>query len=310
MEERQREETLFHNEVRDMALKEDSETYEYFWSNRKFYSITRRSHEFSMAWLTERGRGKRILDYCCGNGGTSISLAKQGFEVVGIDISDVSVENCRQSASEEGVTDLATFYVMDAEDTEFDDDSFGLIVCSGVLHHLDLNRAFPELTRVLRPDGEIICIEPLDCNPFIQLYRKRTPHLRTKWEAEHILTLKDLDLAQQFFGHVDVRFFHLATLGAVPFRNTPWFDTILGWLEAVDRVILSLPGIQLQAWQMIFTLSQPDQPGTQGSFVEEGNRTGRRILAGAAALAGLLGVVLVWRSCSRKHNSQTSGGCP
>ena len=263
MEERKQKEIEFHNKIRDLALQKKQETYNYFWSNRKFYSITRKSIQFFQDWLIQRGQDKKVLDYCCGDGGTSITLAKQGFQVVGIDISDISIENCRRAAVQENIAEKTTFYIMDAENMDFDDDSFDLIVCSGVLHHLDLTQAFPELARVLKPDGEIICIEPLAYNPFIQLYRKRTPHLRTEWEAEHILTLEDLDLTRKYFGHVEVKFFHLATLAAVPFRNTPWFNTFLGWLEAVDEVILRLPLIQTQAWQMIFTLSQPDQSSVE-----------------------------------------------
>ncbi|MBN1992358.1 MAG: methyltransferase domain-containing protein [Anaerolineae bacterium] len=296
MEKRKLEEIEFHNKIRDMALKEDQESYQYYWSNRKFYSITRKSIQFYENWLIERGQDKKVLDYCCGDGDTSITLAKQGFQVVGIDISNVSIENCRQRAIQEGLADQTTFYVMDAEKMEFDSDDFDLIICNGVLHHLDLNCAFPELARVLKPEGEIICIEPLAYNPFIQLYRKRTPHLRTEWEAEHILTLEDLDLAQKFFGQVEVKFFHLATLAAVPFRNMPWFDTLLSWLEAIDEIILKLPLIQMQAWQMIFTLSQPGQPSTQGSFTASKKRAEKKLLVGVLALAAFIGAIWIWRS--------------
>lgn len=302
MEKRKQQEIDFHNKIRDIALREDQEAYNYYWSNKKFYSITRKSTKFYNDWLVQKGQDKKVLDYCCGDGDISISLAKQGFEVVGIDISGVSIENCRRAAIQENVSDKTTFDVMDAENMEFDDDSFDLIVCSGVLHHLDLTKAFPELARVLKPNGEIICIEPLAYNPLIQLYRKRTPHLRTEWEAEHILTLADLDLARKYFGQVEVKFFHLATLAAVPFRNIPWFDALLGWLETVDEIILSFSVIQTQAWQMIFTLSQPNQPSTQGSFVMAKRQVEKKLLVGTLALAGLIGAVLTWRSYWQKYS--------
>ncbi len=305
MEERKQKEIEFHNKVRDMRLKKDQEAYNYYWSNRKFYSITRKSTQFYNNWFKQRRRNKKVLDYCCGDGGISISLAKQGFDVTGVDISNVSIENCRQKTIKENVIEKTTFQVMDAENMTFDDDFFDLIVCSGVLHHLDLSQAFPELARVLKPEGEIICIEPLAYNPLIQLYRKRTPQLRTEWEAEHILTMHDLDLARNFFGRVEVKFFHLATLGAVPFRNTPWFDTILSWLEAVDEVILRLPFIQTQAWQMIFTLSQPNQVSQQESFVARHKQTQKKLLWGALALAGSIGGLLAYSRLHRNDPKNT-----
>ena len=238
-----------------------------------------------------------MLDYCCGDGGVSVFLAKHGADVVGIDISETSIENCRQAAIREGADGNVTFCVMDAENmVGFDDDFFDIIMCMGVLHHLDLSLAFPELARVLKPDGEILCGEPLAYNPLIQWYRKRTPHLRTEWEAEHILTFRDLDLAQKFFGRVDVKFFHLATLAAVPFRNSPWFDTLLGLLEALDEVILKWPIVQTQAWRMLFTLSRPHQPPLQGSFEEAKRQAEKKAIAGVLLAVGLLIAVWTWRS--------------
>ncbi len=108
-----------------------------------------------------------------------------------------------------------------------------------------------------RLDGEIICDERLAHNPLIRLYRKRTPHLRTKWEVEHILT-NSLKL-EEYFGKVETNFFHLATFAAVPLRNTPVFKFILNLLEAVDRVLLKLPLLKWQAWQVVFVLSQPNK---------------------------------------------------
>jgi len=260
MESRKQQEQQFHDKVRNPSLRQNSDEFEHFWSNRKFYSIARKSTKFWEDWVLQRCKGKKVLDYCCGNGGVSIFLAKHGADVIGIDISEVSIDTCRQSAIRERVDGNTVFYVMDAEKMKFDNASFDIIVCMGVLHHLDVRLAFPELARVLKPDGEIFCGEPLAYNPLIQWYRKRTPHLRTQWEAEHILTFRDLDLAQKSFARIDIKFFNLATLAAVPFRNTPWFDALLGMLEVIDEVMLKLPVVQKLAWMIFFSLSIPHKP--------------------------------------------------
>lgn len=254
---RKQEEIEFHNKIRGVEVAGDAAEYEYYHSNKKFYAIDRANRSLCERWLRERVQGKEVLDYCCGEGEYALAAARYGGRVTGIDLSDVSVDICRREAERQGVTESTRFLVMDAEQLEFDDDSFDYIVCAGVLHHLDLPRAYAELARVLRPGGEILCMEPLKHNPIIQWYRNRTPHLRTEFEAQHILSRSDLELARRFFGRVDYSFFHLATLAAVPFRNLPGFRALLGALEAVDRVILSIPGFRWMAWITVFVLADP-----------------------------------------------------
>jgi len=257
MESRKQKERELHNLLRSNDLKKDDEKFRYLTSNKKFYSINRKSLNFFRDWLLRESRGKKVLDYCCGNGEQAIFLAKNGIEVVGIDISDTSIENCRQIARQEKVDNKATFLVMDAEKTEFPDNHFDTILCAGVLHHLDTSKAFPELSRITKPGGKVICDEPLVYNPIFHLYRKMTPHLRTAWEMEHILSKKDLDVAKESFAGVETNFFHLFSVAAVPFRNTAVFEPVLGLLEKADDLALKLPLVKWLAWQIVFVLSSP-----------------------------------------------------
>ena len=83
------------------------------------------------------------------------------------------------------------------------------------------------------------------------------PQLRTEWEAHHILTKEDIMVSAKYFDNVDMRFFHLLTLAAVPFRNSKIFNPILSFTESLDDIILKLPFIKWWAWQVIFILSKP-----------------------------------------------------
>jgi ubiquinone/menaquinone biosynthesis C-methylase UbiE len=257
MDERKQKEAEFHDKLRNEKLKESIVKYQCFTSNRKFYSITRESINFLNNYLFNKYKGKRVLDYCCGDGNLAISLAKKGIEIVGIDISEVSIKNSKNLAEKEGIENKTSFFIMDAEKTEFPDNYFDGIICAGVLHHLKIENAFKEMARILNPAGTIICNEPLAYNPIFQLYRRLTPHLRTKWEMKHILNKKDIKLAENYFGKVEAKFFHLSTLLAVPFRDLFFFNSILGALEKIDSIILKLPGFQWWAWQIIFILSKP-----------------------------------------------------
>ena len=126
----------------------------------------------------------------------TIRAAKAGAELsLGFDISSVSVENAREASKE---YDNVRFFQADAENTQLPDNSIDRVICSGMLHHLDLSYAFPELRRILKPGGKILAVEALNYNPAIKLYRMLTPSMRTEWEKAHILSLRDITFAKDF----------------------------------------------------------------------------------------------------------------
>jgi ubiquinone/menaquinone biosynthesis C-methylase UbiE len=232
-------------------------------SNERFYAVTRSSVEFVRTWLREHCPGKKVLDYCCGDGPFTLWLAEAGAEVYGIDISPVSIDSGTAAAARRGLSGRAVFRVMDAEAMTFPDATFDVAIVHGVLHHLDLDRAYAELARVLKPGGQVICTEALRHNPIIQRYRRRTPHLRTAWEVDHILGKPEIEQAHRYFESVKVAgFFHLATIAAVPFRGSRVFPALLRALEAADSFLLKIPILRWQAWMAVFVLSQPKHRNT------------------------------------------------
>lgn len=65
--------------------------------------------------LSELGiKSGKVLDVGCGTGRISIELAKQGYEVVGIDISPKYIELAKAKASESGVEGKVKFILCDA----------------------------------------------------------------------------------------------------------------------------------------------------------------------------------------------------
>jgi ubiquinone/menaquinone biosynthesis C-methylase UbiE len=228
------------------------------WVNMKYYAIERASRNFVERWYEQHVEGMRVLDYCCGNGEDGVLIVGFGAkEVVGIDISEVSVENSQNLAVREGFADRVSHMVADAEETGFEDSTFDIVTEYGSLHHLDLDKAFAELARVLKPGGKAICQEAIRHNPLIHLYRKLTPSLRTPWEIPHILGRSSLNNAKRYFETVEVHHYHLVSLLSVPFRHTKLFNPLLSLLERVDQVLLSIPGLRWMAWQMVIVLSDP-----------------------------------------------------
>jgi ubiquinone/menaquinone biosynthesis C-methylase UbiE len=228
------------------------------WENMKYYSVERRSREYVLNWLRLHCENSRVLDLCCGNGADSIFIAREcNAKVVGCDLSNVSIDNCRVLAGREGVADQVRFDLQDAEKMSYPDNSFDIVTEYGALHHVDLPKVYAEMARVLRPGGRAICNETLGHNLVINWYRKLTPHLRTAYEVNHILKKPQIELAKKYFREVHISHYHLFTLAAVPFRKTSIFEALLTFLESVDEILLKLPVIQWQAWQAVIELHNP-----------------------------------------------------
>lgn len=247
---------------REASFVEGSEEYAKHFSNMKFYSVTKSSFAHRDALLYENIAGAVALDYCCGNGEVALEMARRGArKVYGIDISEVAIANARKLAELQGVADICDFRVMDAEHTEFPDDTFDVIHEYGALHHLELKAAFSELSRILKPEGKLVCTEAMRHNPLIHWYRNRTPHLRTEWEVEHILGVPEVNSGSAYFASLDRRMFHLAALAAVPFRKSALFKPMLAFLEAADSVLLSIPYLDRMAWVAVVEYRQPKKGG-------------------------------------------------
>lgn len=249
LEDRKKKELEFHDLDRTRSRREelDPQTHEEFYGNRKYYRATAPSSEFVQSWIRNNAKDKVFLDYACGDGGSAIAAAKAGAALaIGLDISSVSVQNARAQAVQAGVAGNTFFVQADAENTGLPSKSVDAIICSGVLHHLDLSFAFPEIRRILAPGGKVLAGEALNYNPAIKLYRKLTPKMRTEWEAAHILSLKDVRFAQRFFDLEAVRYWHVVAIlgGRLP--------GLLPLLHVCDQVLTKIPLVQLMAW--IFTI--------------------------------------------------------
>ena len=254
LDERKRKELEFHDRDRDRAAGQslDQDTYEKFYGNKKYYGTTQQSRQYLDRWIAENGRGKVFLDYACGNGELAIQAAKAGAKLaIGLDISPVSVENARSDARAAGVESNTYFIQADAENTKLPADSVDSVVCSGMLHHLDLSFAFPELRRILAPGGRILALEALDYNPAIKIYRYVTPQMRTEWEKAHILSLADVRFAKRFFEIGEVRYWHITSIAGA------FAKPLLPALDAVDRLLTKLPLVKYLAWMFTFELIKP-----------------------------------------------------
>ena len=247
LEERKKEEAEFHDFSHDMETNLD---------NKKFYTTNRVSHDYLQNWLKTNSKGKIFLDYACGNGVESVKVAKYGAElVIGIDISQGSVNNAKALAQKEGVADKCLFFVGDCENTELPNSCIDTVLCAGVLHHMNLDYVYPELQRIMKPGAKLLAVEALNYNPVIRAYRMRTPEMRTDWEKDHILDLDDVQHAKKYFRVDELKFWHLTSFVAAFFRRIPiLFNLLLGLFNFMDSILTKIPFLQRMAWQFTFVL--------------------------------------------------------
>lgn len=236
----------------------------------KFYSITKKQSEYHLNAVLKHCNSKgRILDYGCGSGRFSQRLISDGdifrsestickdeiyngFEIDGIDISEERIQQARSLALAN-----TNFNVMDAMNTNFEDQTFDCITGSAILHHLDIELALKEINRILKKDeGIAVFTEPLGTNPFINLFRKATPKQRT--EDEHPLSRKDFLLFEKYFENVKIECFNFFTLLAVPLRKTRNFENILAKLNTLDQYFFKyIPFSKKLAWSCVCVMAKP-----------------------------------------------------
>jgi SAM-dependent methyltransferase len=216
----------------------------------KWYGAVWHGIELQKQMVRTYARDKDVLEYGCSDGAFSLitlKLPEICRSMTGIDISDVAIDKANARAAALGYGN-ASFRQMNAEAMRFPDESFDLVWGVAIIHHLDLDKSFSEVARVLRPGGVAVFSEPMGHNPVLNLYRKRTPEIRTP--DEHPLRTEDFALARRYFSRVDTVFYGMFTVLSVMLGahggSRPWRVA-----RAIDDVILRPPLIGRYAWSCL-----------------------------------------------------------
>lgn len=112
-----------------------------------------RSHRHLLPWITTMKAGKSVLEIGSGIGLDTYTLAKQGLDVVAVDLTHVGVATARRRFLRHGMS--GSFAMADAGYLPFADNHFDYVYSFGVLHHAaDTAKTITEVYRVLKPGGE------------------------------------------------------------------------------------------------------------------------------------------------------------
>lgn len=121
-----------------------------------FFNIGGVSSIDRLAELLRIDEDTSILEVGCGTGGNACYLAnKYGCRVTGIDIAEHMVRQAQNRAEKLGLTDKVAFYVGDAYNLDFPDNSFDIVFTIFTSQFLDPSVAFKEFSRVLDRDGRL-----------------------------------------------------------------------------------------------------------------------------------------------------------
>lgn len=108
-------------------------------------------------------KGDQILDLCCGSGTLTLKLAKELKDkesawVTGLDFSEKMLEKAMEKSEK---TQLPVDFILgDALNLDFQAQTFNKVVNTFALRNLsNIERAFEEIFRVLKEDGQVYILE-------------------------------------------------------------------------------------------------------------------------------------------------------
>ena len=120
---------------------------------------------------------KSLLEVGCGDGRLTALLADKARELTAIDPDQDSIKLARTNIPE------VTFLVGSGENLDFADESFDIVLFSYSLHHQDCVKALSEAQRVVRPNGQILILEPThdgEYTELVSIFEPQEPQLLLK----------------------------------------------------------------------------------------------------------------------------------
>lgn len=128
---------------------------------RTYYYFLNRPQVNVVLRLIRNRKNISILDIGTGTARIPIAIAKRRSDckIFAIDLSANMLQVASRNIKEKKLKNNITLQQIDAKNLDFKDDSFDIVICSNMLHHLeDPTRALNEIKRVVKKDGGIIVI--------------------------------------------------------------------------------------------------------------------------------------------------------
>jgi len=136
--------------------------------NGRFYWATKHSFvsekEKKLLSQLSAANGNSILEVGCGEGPNLANISNK-YDKSGVDYSQELIAFSRKNIRD------ASFYCQDATNLQFPDDSFDIVFCRDLIHHLrNRSKLISEMYRVCKPGGSVFLIESNGWNPIINVF--------------------------------------------------------------------------------------------------------------------------------------------
>ena len=198
-------------------------------------------------------KGAEILDFACGTGLHTKTLAGMGFRLTGVDLSPKSIEAAiKYTAHQDNVIQLL---VGDQKHNALNR-KFDAIFVSGALYYLD--ESMPNwFAHHLNSNGILIAVETVGDNHILNTYRKLMHKFRGHRDAQtlnHLLSIEDYGVYHKYFETCNTELFGLLAplCGYLPkFLRKP----LTPFAENIDKKVLHL--LPTLAFKIVVKLQRP-----------------------------------------------------
>jgi len=105
-----------------------------------------------------------ILDVATGTALVAIAIVKKmegNCHITGIDMTSGMLDQARHNIERSGTGNVIVLRETAAEELPFDEQSFDLVNCSLAIHHMDVAKVLAEISRVLKPGGQMVIADYL-----------------------------------------------------------------------------------------------------------------------------------------------------
>jgi len=120
--------------------------------------------------------GARVLEFGAGRGPTAAAMALLGADVLAVDLSEATEAIVARLAERFDLTGRLRGWSGDIRALPIDEDRYDYVVGLNVLHHLTLDletEVMRIFTRMLKPEGRAVFIEPCENSAFLKRLKDR-----------------------------------------------------------------------------------------------------------------------------------------
>lgn len=158
-----------------------------------------------LEWMGDL-KNKRVLDFGCFSGNyLSIQLAEKSKYYLGIDLSDVAINQLRENIASKNISN-AYVKTIDILSPEFKEKDFDIIYAEGVIHHFKyIDTILSTLASKLSPGGLVITFDPMQTAITSKIIRSLYHPFRSDKEWEFPFTKRTFNSIDNYFDIVGIQ---------------------------------------------------------------------------------------------------------